>query len=125
MLFTVVNFHFSFKGGIFIFIALVFTLHVQNLRVHVQKQKMIKNRGSDLLFVYTKCRFLPITKVVCFRFMSNYLREEDKNSPRASVIKQKEFSYLPPTLIIVAELDALRDGCYGRLLNEKYSVRTI
>ena len=57
--------------------------------------------------------------------MSNYLKEEDKNSPRASVIKQKEFSYLPPTLIIVAELDPLRDGCYGRLLNERYSVQTI
>ena len=85
---------------------------------------MINNLGSDLLFVYKDAGF-PITKVVCFRFMSNYLREEDKNSPRASVIKQKEFSYLPPTLIIVAELDPLRDGCYGRLLNETYSVRTI
>ena len=41
------------------------------------------------------------------------MTEEDKLSPRASIILQKEFSHLPPTLIIVAELDPLRDGCFG------------
>ena len=66
------------------------------------------------------------TRPIRFRFMSNYLKEEDKASPRASAIKQKDFSYLPPTLIVVAELDPLRDGCYGMLLNSmqmnEYSV---
>ena len=54
--------------------------------------------------------------------MSNYIKEEEKSSPRASVIRQKEFSYLPPTLIIVAELDPLRDGCYG-MWYEKTSLK--
>ena len=30
-----------------------------------------------------------------------------------SVILHPEFSYLTPTLIILAELDPLRDGCLG------------
>ena len=46
------------------------------------------------------------------------MTEEDKLSPRASIILQKEFSHLPPTLIIVAELDPLRDGCFGKYQEE-------
>lgn len=45
-------------------------------------------------------------------YAEQYISEEDKSLPRASVILSKDFSYLPPTLIIVAEHDQLRDGCY-------------
>ena len=48
-----------------------------------------------------------------FRFTNQYITEEEKSSPRASVILHPEFSYLPPTLIILAELDPLRDGGLG------------
>ena len=64
-------------------------------------------------FQLVKIMILLLIFSPLFRFMDLYITEEDKNSPRASVIKNKEFSYLPPTLIIVAELDPLRDGCYG------------
>ncbi|KAH3848254.1 esterase LipI-like [Dreissena polymorpha] len=47
-------------------------------------------------------------------FMGNYLTgEEDRNDPRASVLLREDCSNLPPTLIIVAQLDPLRDGCYA------------
>ncbi|XP_060564558.1 ethyl acetate hydrolase-like isoform X1 [Ruditapes philippinarum] len=46
-------------------------------------------------------------------FTDQYITDEDKNKPRASVILNKDFSYLPPTQIIVADLDPLRDGCYA------------
>jgi len=46
--------------------------------------------------------------------MKQYLNsDEDKKSVRASVILHKVFSYLPPTLFVVADLDPLRDGCFG------------
>lgn len=34
-------------------------------------------------------------------------------NPRASVILKDDFSLIPPTLFIVADLDPLRDGCYA------------
>ena len=34
-------------------------------------------------------------------------------SPTTSLIRGRDFSCLPKTLIIVAELDPLRDGCFG------------
>ncbi|XP_045169982.2 carboxylic ester hydrolase LipN-like [Mercenaria mercenaria] len=45
-------------------------------------------------------------------YAHQYIKEDDRCLPRASVILNKDFSYLPPTLIIVAEHDQLRDGCY-------------
>lgn len=45
-------------------------------------------------------------------FMENYISEEEKSTVRASPIRNKDFSQLPPTLMIIAELDPLRDGCY-------------
>jgi len=47
-------------------------------------------------------------------FLAQYgVPESEYGSARASVILNKDFSYLPPTLIIVADLDPLRDGCYA------------
>lgn len=46
-------------------------------------------------------------------YTAQYIKEEEMTSPRCSVIRQKEFHYLPPTIIIVAELDPLRDGCHA------------
>ena len=34
---------------------------------------------------------------------------------RASPLLQTNFSKLPPALILVAELDPLKDACYGQL----------
>ena len=43
---------------------------------------------------------------------SHYITEKDYSNPRASPLLTKDFSSAPPTLVIVAELDPLRDGCY-------------
>ncbi|XP_053408255.1 carboxylesterase NlhH-like isoform X2 [Mercenaria mercenaria] len=53
-----------------------------------------------------------VSKEVLDWFVDQYITEADKSNPRASVILNKDFSYLPPTQIIVADLDPLRDGCY-------------
>ncbi|KAK7103844.1 ethyl acetate hydrolase-like [Littorina saxatilis] len=37
---------------------------------------------------------------------------EEVTNPRVTPLLQPKFTKLPPTLIIVAELDPLRDGCY-------------
>ncbi|KAL4217790.1 hypothetical protein ACF0H5_022528 [Mactra antiquata] len=54
-----------------------------------------------------------LSKLTINWFMEQYITEKDLDDARASVIRNKEFSYLPPTLIIVADLDTLRDGCYA------------
>ncbi|XP_052766599.1 esterase LipI-like isoform X2 [Mya arenaria] len=47
-------------------------------------------------------------------FMENYFeRKSDMGTPRASPLQHADFGKLPPTLIIVAELDPLRDGCHA------------
>lgn len=43
---------------------------------------------------------------------SQYITEKDYSNPRASPLLTKDFASAPPTLVIVAELDPLRDGCY-------------
>lgn len=49
-----------------------------------------------------------------FRFSANALRDDnDKKDPRASVLLQESFENLPPCLLIVAELDPIRDDSYG------------
>ena len=53
------------------------------------------------------------------RFSGNALRnKEDALDPRASVLRQPSAVGLPPCLLIVAELDPLRDQNYGR--NDAY-----
>lgn len=54
-----------------------------------------------------------LSKEVMAWFVEQYIEDADKSNPRASVILNKDFSYLPPTQIIVADLDPLRDGCYA------------
>lgn len=39
-------------------------------------------------------------------------KKDDLNDPRYAIIQNKKFDHLPPTLFIVAELDALRDDSY-------------
>lgn len=53
-----------------------------------------------------------ITKARLDWYRDNYITEKDFGKPRASPLCFKDFSNLPPTLFIVAELDPLRDGCY-------------
>ncbi|XP_052765920.1 esterase LipI-like [Mya arenaria] len=45
-------------------------------------------------------------------FSQMTLREDQKTDPRASVVLNSDFSRLPPTLLVIAELDPLRDGGY-------------
>jgi acetyl esterase/lipase len=49
------------------------------------------------------------------RFALNALNDiEDRKNPRASVLLQPSFDGLPPCLLIVAELDPLRDDSYSQ-----------
>jgi acetyl esterase/lipase len=53
-----------------------------------------------------------MSKILC-RFLNSYFEnEEDKHSLRGSPIKNNtaSFAKLPPALVIVAELDPLRDN---------------
>ncbi|KAK3576758.1 hypothetical protein CHS0354_014571 [Potamilus streckersoni] len=45
--------------------------------------------------------------------LDNYIDENDRSNPRGNLMLQKSYSNLPPALVIVAELDPLRDGCYA------------
>ena len=58
-----------------------------------------------------------------FRYAEQYINDDEKSLPRASVILNKDFSYLPPTLIIAAEHDQLRDGCYGNIVHKYHLYR--
>ena len=41
-------------------------------------------------------------------------KTEDQIDPRFCIFRNKKYDQLPPTLFIVAEIDALRDESYGR-----------
>ncbi|KAL4224204.1 hypothetical protein ACF0H5_017657 [Mactra antiquata] len=45
-------------------------------------------------------------------FSKHYINEEDIDSSKANLMSMTDVSGLPPTLIIVAEHDQLRDGGY-------------
>lgn len=53
--------------------------------------------------------------------MDFYIDSSDRGNARASPLLQTNFNTLPPALIIIAELDALRDegiGKHGLTLSE-------
>ena len=59
-----------------------------------------------------------LTPALIKYFYGHYLRnEEDRKDPRMSIVLAKDFSRLPPALVITAEYDPLRDE--GEALAEK------
>jgi len=50
---------------------------------------------------------------LCARFMSKVVEEKDVANPRIATLMRPRFDHIPPTLLIVAECDPLRDDSYG------------
>lgn len=40
-------------------------------------------------------------------------KKEDQRDPRFGILRNEKYGHLPPTLLIVAEIDPLRDDSYG------------
>ena len=45
--------------------------------------------------------------------MSKVVEEKDVANPRIATLMRPRFDHIPPTLLIVAECDPLRDDSYG------------
>ena len=50
---------------------------------------------------------------LCARLMSKVVEEKDVANPRIATLMRPRFDHIPPTLLIVAECDPLRDDSYG------------
>lgn len=63
------------------------------------------------------CTFCAI--LICYRYVESRIRSEaDRASVRASPVLRKDFTALPPTLLLIAEVDPFKDSNYGEQLRQ-------